>query len=192
MLAKKTMKDLLKTKPRISLKVKLYALLGILIMGAWLGYQVTKGVNEWFAKHELVFNKVISVEVKAPIEVKERQIQVQQVVNVINQVPEPKDLVTDAEKYIYEVFGIENYKLAISIAKAESGMVEGRIHINDNNTIDVGEFQLNSIHFTKEGCSLKEVATTKGNVDCAYKLYQASGWTPWVAFNNGNFISKLK
>jgi hypothetical protein len=187
------MKQLLhKPKFHISLKVKLFALLGILIMGAWLGYQVTKGVNEWFDKHELVFNQVLRVEVKAPIQIKDRQVQINQVVNVINQVPEPKDLNTDIEKYIYQVFGIENYKLAIAIFKAESGLREDAININTNNTIDIGVAQINSIHFKKEGCSLKEVSNYKGNIDCAYKLFQASGFGPWVAFNNSSFISKLK
>ena len=36
------------------------------------------------------------------------------------------------------------------------------------------------------------VSTIKGNVDCAYKIYQSSGWSPWVAFKNGNFKDKLE
>jgi len=63
----------IKKQFKLSLKVKLFALLGILIMGAWLGYQVTKGVNEWYKVHEFQFNKVISVELKWPVEIVERK-----------------------------------------------------------------------------------------------------------------------
>jgi len=129
---------------------------------------------------------------KTPIEVKEREVEVREIVKVIGEIPNPVDLKTDTEKYIYEVFGIEDYKVAIAIARAESGLREDAININTNSTIDLGIFQINSIHFKKEFCTLKDVVTMKGNVDCAYEIYKASGWSPWVAFSSGAFTSKLK
>ena len=165
--------------------------LGTVLLTCGLAYNGLKRVNTWYDGHQLVFNRPVSVIFKKPIEVKERQIEIKQIVEVINEIPNPVDLHTDAEKYIYEKFGIEDYKVAIAVAKAESGMKEGRIGINTNNTIDVGEFQINSIHFNRPGCSLKEVATTRGNIDCAYQIFKEQGWNPWVAFKNGNFIAKL-
>lgn len=173
---------------------KTYALAAILmlIMIAGLTTAILRGITAWFDRNTLEFNKVVEVKFNKPIEVKERQIEVSQVVKVMETIPHPDDLETDVEKYIYEVFGIEDYKIALAIARSESGLREDALNTyNSNGTIDVGIFQINSVHFTKDGCSLKEVATMKGNVDCAYQIYQASGWTPWVVFNNGAFKDKL-
>jgi len=70
-------------------------------------------------------------------------------------------------------------------------MREGAFNANANGTIDVGIFQINSIHFNKEGCSLKEVSDAYKNVDCAYEIYKQSGWTPWTVFNTGSFKEHL-
>jgi len=180
-----------KRKLHISRRFKLTAL-AILTLFILLGtttFTLVRAVNSWFDSHELVFNKVISVELKKPIEIKKREIETREIVKVIGEIPEPKDLETNAEKYIFEKFGIEDYKIAISIAKAESGLREDAININTNSTIDVGIFQINSIHFKKEFCTLKDVATMKGNVDCAYEIYKQQGWSPWVVWNTGSFKS---
>lgn len=186
------MKHIIFTKPHFTWKFYLLAGVGTFLIACGFAYSILRAVNEWYASHELVFNKVVSITIRKPIEIKERQIPTKEIVKVVEQVPEPQDLQTDVEKYIYQVFGIEDYKVALAVAKSESGLREDAININDNGTIDVGTFQINSVHFKQEGCSLKEVATMKGNVDCAYKLYKQSGWNPWVAFNKGSFISKLK
>jgi len=175
----------------ITRKTKVLAGISIFILSVGLLVILGKEINTWYDAHYIQFNKVFNLEVKKPFEIKKREVQTREIVKVIGEVPEPKDLVTDAEKYIFEKFGIEDYKIAISIAKAESGLREDAIHINNNGTIDVGIFQINSIHFTKEFCQLKDVASTKGNIDCAYEIYKASGWSPWVAFNNGNFKNEL-
>jgi hypothetical protein len=167
----------------------IWVFLGILIIG--LTFATLKAISSWFDAHEIRFNKVIQVQTQWPITIVERQVAITQIVQVMNQIPNPVDLKTDTEKYIYERFGLSDFKLAIAIARAESGLREDAININTNNTIDVGIFQINSIHFKKAGCSLKEVATMKGNVDCAYQIYKASGWSPWVAFSTGAFIDKL-
>lgn len=178
-------------KLHINKKTWLLALIGVFIIACGLMYAILKGVNTWFGTHELVFNKPMVVTFSKPIEIKTREVPTKEIVRVMEEIPNPKDLETDTEKYIYEKFGIEDYKIAIAIAKSESGLREGAFNINTNGTIDIGVFQINSVHFTKEFCTLKDVSTMKGNVDCAYELYKASGWNPWVAFQNGNFISKL-
>ena len=96
------------------------------------------------------------------------------------------------EKYICDKWGIADCKIALAVAKAESGMREQAFNINTNNTVDIGIFQINSIHFNKEGCSLKEITDAYKNVDCAYQIYKASGWNAWSAFNNSSFKNNLK
>lgn len=173
---------------------KTYTIAGILMLIIIAGLTVTilRGISAWFDRNTLQFNQMVEVKFNKPIEVKERQIEVAQVVKVMETIPHPEDLETDTEKYIYEVFGIEDYKIALAIARSESGLREDAINAyNTNGTIDVGIFQINSVHFSKEGCSLKEVATMQGNVDCAYSIYKQSGWNPWVVFQTGAFKNKL-
>lgn len=179
-----------RTINRIKRLLILLTLAFIITLG--ITYAILRAVNRWFDRYELVFNKPVSVTIKRPIEIKERQVEVKEIVRVINEIPHPADLKTDTEKYIYEVFGIEDYKVAIAVFRAESGLREDAINVNTNGSVDVGVAQINSVHFKKEGCSLKEVATMKGNIDCAYKIYKASGWSPWVVFQKGTFLSNLK
>jgi len=101
------------------------------------------------------------------------------------------ELETDIEKYICKKFGDLDCKIALAIAKAESGLRENAININTNGTIDVGIYQINSIHFNKEGCTLKEVSDMYKNVDCAYSIWKEQGWTPWVAYLNNSYMEKL-
>lgn len=180
-----------KYKIHFGWRIKFVALLGLFIIAVGFMYATLRRVNAWYAGHELVFNKVVSIEFKKPIEIKKREVEIKQIVQVINEIPNPVDLKTDTEKYIYEIFGIENYKVAIAIARAESGLREDAININTNDTVDIGIFQINSIHYKKAECQLKDIVTYKGNVDCAYKIYKASGWTPWTVFNTGAFTAKL-
>ena len=174
-----------------SWKIKLFAVASVLIIIVGFTWSVLMRLFAWNDSHVVIKQQVLSIKLQAPIRIEERRVETKEIIKVIQEIPNPVDLETDVEKYIYEVFGIENYKLAIAVAKAESGLREDAININTNNTVDVGIFQINSIHFKKEGCSLKEVATIKGNVDCAYQIYQSSGWSPWVAYKTGSFINKL-
>ena len=182
----------MKYKLHFNWKVYLLAGIGAFIIALGLASAILRAVNDWYATHELVFNKIVNLELKKPFEIHEREVEVKEIIKVIGEIPNPVDLETDTEKYIYEVFGIEDYKIAIAIAKSESGLREGAFNINSNGTIDVGIFQINSVHFNKEFCTLKDVSTIKGNIDCAYELYKASGWNPWVVFSNGAFIDKLE
>lgn len=98
----------------------------------------------------------------------------------------------DLAKYICDKFGAVECKTALAVAKAEGlNHAEGDWSLNTNGTIDVGYFRINSTHFNQAGCSLSEVSTAKGNVDCAYSIYLASGWNPWVAFTSGSYMSRL-
>jgi len=187
----KHIKQIKLVKKQSHWKIKALALLLVFLLAMGLCNAGLRAINNWFEHYRFQFNRPIEVTLKPPIEIKEREVEVREIVKVIGEIPNPVDLKTDVEKYIYTVFGIENYKIAIAIARAESGLREDAININTNNTIDLGIFQINQVHYKKEGCALKDIVTYKGNVDCAYKIYKSSGWSPWVAFKSGAFIGTL-
>jgi hypothetical protein len=186
---------------RINKKTYFVAGVGVFVIACGLGYSILKGVNEWFDTHELVFNKIVQVEFNRPVEIKDRKVATGEIIRIIETVPAPEDLETDIEHYIYEVFGIEHYRMAIATFKCESGLREEAFHINSNNTIDVGIAQINSVNFKLEGCSLKEVVDANKNVDCAYKMWdrgdgeegnERGNFSAWVGYTNGCALTKYE
>lgn len=107
----------------------------------------------------------------------------------VNSYPEGVD--TDIEKYICDKWGIADCKMALAIAKAESGIRCDAIGINKNGTADIGVFQLNTVHMNKGGdWTLANMADCYKNVDLAYELYEQQGYKPWVVYNNGWVLAK--
>jgi hypothetical protein len=181
----------LNKKFKLSKKHKLIILATALIMLVGFTYSIVRAVNNWFATHTLQFNKVITIQLQKPIEIKERIVPAERVIEIVKELPEYENL-TDIEKYICDKWGVYDCKVALAIAKAESGMREDAYNAyNSNNTIDIGIFQINSVHYSKDGCGLKDVVDAKKNIDCAYKIWEASGWEAWSAYNSGSFKSKL-
>jgi Lysozyme like domain len=176
-------------KISINRKTKVLGVLSALILTVTALMALGRAVNAWFDTHTLQFNKMIQVQLQKPIEVKDRETQTKEIIQVVNELPE-YDQLNDIEKYICDKWGSYKCATAIAIAKSESGLREQAIGINDN-SIDVGIFQINSVHFSKEGCSLKELVDAKKNVDCAYKIYEASGWNAWSVYKSGVFKEKL-
>ena len=158
----------------------------VLILTTTLGYVGVQQINRFFSDNELKFNQVLKVDIKSPMEIKKREPQIKQVV-----LDYPDEINTDLEKYICVKFGVYECKTALAIAQAESGLREDAIGINNNRTVDLGVFQINSVHFKKEGCSPKELLDQFKNVDCAFNIFKASGFSPWVTFKNGNYLIKL-
>ena len=145
-------------------------------------------VNSWFNTHYFVFSQPVKVAFFAPVEIKVRKPQVIEKKVILDY---PEEIDTPIEKYICDKWGTYDCKTALAIFKAESGLREDAVGINTNNTIDVGIAQINSVHFKKVGCSLKELVDAYKNVDCAYSIWKVQGFNPWVAYNNGNYIAKL-
>jgi len=82
--------------------------------------------------------------------------------------------------------------MALAVSQAENGTRQcDRLNVNNNKTVDVGIFQLNSIHF-KKGYTLTDFIDCKKNVEIAYEIYKKQGWTPWVAYKNGSYKKFLK
>jgi hypothetical protein len=185
------MKQIKFNKSNFGWKTKVIALVGALIIACGFMYAILKGVSRWFDTHALKFNSPIVISFNKPVEVEERKVARTEIVRIVEEIPEYKDL-TDIEKYICDKWGVYDCKLAISIARAESGMNELAFNAyNTNNTLDIGIFQVNSVHFNKEGCSLKDLVDAKKNIDCAYEIYKDSGWNAWSVYKSGAFKDKL-
>ena len=172
----------------------------ILTIGILSGlYASVVAVNGWFETHRLVFAPPVVVTLNKPVRVEERKPEVI-IEKYTLDYPEPID--TPLKKYICEKWGPFDCKTALAVFTAESGLREEAVHINNNDTIDIGVAQINTVHFKKEGCSLKEIVDAKKNVDCAYRIWDESdpdhklgdgkgSFTPWVGFWNGNFKTHL-
>lgn len=175
---------------KISKKIKICLAGFVMLVLIGLIYQALKRIDNFFQDNHLQFNKVLNIEIKKPIEIKKNEI-ISPIVKYIELIEYPDEIDTPLEEYICKKFGQFECKTALAIAKAESGLKEDALNINTNDTIDIGVFQINSIHFGKKECQLKDIVHAEKNVDCAYSIFKKQGWTPWVAYQNGAFKSKL-
>ena len=179
-------------KSRIPLKVRVGFRATIIIILLTLIVKGIIGVNTWFDTNYFQFNRVLTLIWKPPVEIKERKFEVTEIINIVNQIPNLENL-EPIEQYICEKWGVYDCKVALAVTRAESGMREEAFNTyNFNGSLDVGIFQLNSVHFDKPGCSLKEVVDQYKNVDCAYQIYEDQGWSPWVVFNSGSFKDHIE
>ena len=172
-------------------KTKILAGMGAVIVFLGLLNGLWHVVSAWYDTHTIKFNQVVIVSFNKPFEVIERKPEIKEVVRVIESVDINK--LTDIEKYICEKWGVYECQVAVAVARTESGLKEQAFNtFNKNGTLDVGVFQVNSVHFNQPGCSLKELVYAKKNVDCAYEIYKKSGWGAWSAYNSGAFKGALK
>jgi hypothetical protein len=145
-------------------------------------------INSFFEKYRLVFQPPIKIKIQPPILVKKRETKIIYIQEFTNSLPKPE---TPIEKYICEKFK-SDCQLALAVAKAESGMKEEEIGVNRDGSIDMGIFQINSVHWSKNGCNPKSLLDAYKNVDCAYQIWKSSGWNPWVTFQSGKWLSVVE
>lgn len=171
------------------IKIGILAII-VIALGLILASILFVKLATWFNKNEVITKTPIIVKFQRMIEIKERE-SVSPVVikNIVYASDEKID--TPLKQLICDTFGAYECKTALAVAQAESGMREDAWNHNSNNTLDIGLFQINSIHWKKEGCSLKELVTVEGNVACAYKLFQESGWGIWAVVQNGSVAQQL-
>ncbi len=81
----------------------------------------------------------------------------------------------------------KDYKTALAVATAENGTHAcDRIHQNSNGTVDIGIFQINSVHAHKGN-----LYDCRDNVRVAYQIFKASGFSAWVAYKNKSYLKFL-
>lgn len=103
------------------------------------------------------------------------------------EVVDPKRL--NSEQYIRYVFG-KDATMALAISHAENGRHKCDLLVAEpNNTVSVGLFQMNTVHFGKY--SVGQLITCHGNIDAAYKLFSEQGWGPWSTYKNGKYLKSL-
>jgi len=93
---------------------------------------------------------------------------------------------SNIETEIADVFGAES-RIALAVAKAESGLNPRAINRNTNGSKDVGIFQINDRH----GWSDEELLDWKNNIRIAKELRDRRGWSEWVVYSNGSYINYL-
>lgn len=94
------------------------------------------------------------------------------------------------ETMIKKTFG-KDANMALAISHAENGTRQcDRFHVNNDKSIDVGIFQINSVHMVK-GYTLKDLSDCKKNIEIAHNLYLQQGWTPWTVYQNKSYLKFL-
>jgi hypothetical protein len=193
------MKQIKLNKLKFGLKSKLLAgfLVLLLIVGLINALQIA--ITNWYETHTIIRHKPVVVQLAWPLEIVKREAQTQEVIRIIETIPAPNDLETDIEKKIYELWGIENYRIAIAVARAESNLNCNAFHINDNGSADFSIFQVNSLWI--KNYSLAEVADCERNIEIAHEIWDRGdgtlgndkgSWSPWVAAKNGAFLKFLE
>ena len=69
------------------------------------------------------------------------------------------------------------------IAKWESGLNPKALNYNNNNTVDVGLFQINSSWFKKCNTNIATLYDEKQNSQCALTVYKNQGFPAWTTYN---------
>ncbi len=158
---------------------------------ATLGLITLMKINTWFKEHEFMFQAPLQITLQKPIQIIKKALLIPTIINVINDIPTMENL-TPIEEYICneDHWGIADCRIALAVAKAESGMKPDAIGFNKG-SVDIGIFQINSVHYKKDICKLEKIVTPEGNVDCAYNIWKDSGWYPWSVFKNGAFKENL-
>lgn len=189
------MTNLLTNKPVIKKKkskfpVILATIMTVGILGTAGVIGGTIAVSNWFDNNKIEFYSPIKVDIKAPIQIKTRE-KTKVIVKKI--MPEIKNVEIDTpiKKYICNKFGLMDCKTALAVAQAESGFNPEAMNLNGGKSLDYGIFQINSVHWKKDGCALKDLVDPYKNVDCAYQIWSRQGWEPWVAFTSGSYLANL-
>ncbi|HUN54301.1 MAG TPA: transglycosylase SLT domain-containing protein [Smithella sp.] len=93
---------------------------------------------------------------------------------------------SNIETEIADVFGTES-RIALAVAKAESGLNPKAINRNRDGSKDVGIFQINDRH----GWSDEERLDWKTNIRLAKELRDSRGWGEWAVYNDGTYRNYL-
>lgn len=86
-----------------------------------------------------------------------------------------------------------DYHIAIRVAKSENfwnltkSFDCSRTHKNGDGSLDIGIFQINSIHVDR--FDLEKLKDCYYNIDAAFILEQEQGWHIWSAFSNGSYLN---
>jgi hypothetical protein len=94
----------------------------------------------------------------------------------------------DVIRRIIVVFG-NDYRTALAVGFAESGLRCDAIHWNNNKSVDVSVFQINNIHQWRfDGLQMDNC---EKNIEVAHEIFEEQGWKPWVVYWKGMYLRYL-
>ncbi len=173
----------IESKTKTKTRAKNYLVLVGLVVLVGLGFYGIYKINQFFENNKLVFQNPVRIGFYAPVYITKREKPESK--TIIQEIKANSPL-NEIQQYICDKFG-PDCKMALAVSRAENGTMQcDRFGINTNGTIDLGVFQINSVHM-KKGWKLVDLVDCQKNVDFAYEIFKAQGWSPWVAYNNGNY-----
>lgn len=161
----------------------------------------TKKIADWGAKHQIVKQRIIDLQVRMPFRIEE--IEAPQPIKEIVVVGTPYDELSSTEQKIIKVW--EDYKtsmIAIAIFKCESGHTPDAV----SKTGDLGVAQVNWPIWKdkvkeKFGYTAVDMFDIDKNLEVGYWIWdrgdgiEGNGigtWEAWSCFNNGGYIGNLQ
>lgn len=161
----------------------------------------TKKIADWGAKHQIVKQRIIDLQVRLPYRVEE--IEAPEPIKEIVVVGTPYEDLSTTEQKIIKVWG--DYKtsmVAIAIFKCESGHLADAV----SKTGDLGVAQINwptwkKPVFDKFGYTAIDMFNIDKNLQVAYWIWDRGDgvegnkegtWDAWSAYNNGSWLSCLQ
>lgn len=173
-------------KKRFSNKVKAHIVLGIVLL-SFTFYSFYK-INQFFETHKFVFQSPITIHTQTPLYIAARIIQVVKAEYIVDEHISP---LTSDQQYACDKFG-KDCNTAIAIMRAESNSNHNAYNINKDESVDLGCFQINTIHLKNIDTTNINLLNCKDNIDVAYKIYsQQHNFSAWSAFNNGSYKKYL-
>jgi hypothetical protein len=140
-------------------------------------------VNKFFALNQLMIRSPVILRIQSPIFFIPRRPQIM-IRSIGNSGNSP---LTPDQRYLCDKFG-KDCAIALAIFRAESHYNPKALHINKNNTVDIGCMQINSVHLAKINTSNVNLLNCRDNIDVAYTIYkQWKGFGAWRAYTNGSY-----
>ena len=137
----------------------------------------------FFSHYELKFQSPITIKLATPMYWIRRAMAMN--ITVVQEGQQHNTPLNATQQYICDKFG-PDCRVALSIARAESNDNCNEINVNTNGTVDFGIFMENSIHLNRQ-FTFADLASCQTQIDAAYKLFKAQGWTPWTSYVSGSY-----
>jgi hypothetical protein len=164
--------------------LKAVAFILVILTGLFL---TLRQVALWNNMYKIVFTPA-----SYHFDLPEFNIEEQEFVQPIIEMVLPFEVETDIEQYICDTFGAFNCQVALAVMQAESGGNPEAWNANDNGTLDVGLWQINSINWDTCEMTMSDLLDPYNSTDCAKILYDRAGsFNPWVAFLNSSFLNHI-
>jgi hypothetical protein len=176
-------------KYELSAKTKVFLCVAATLLTMALLAVTAYKISKFFEFNQLMFRAPVVVRVQSPVYVVKRQPQI-----VIEQATTDEENVSPLsrdQQYLCNKFG-KDCATALAIFRAESHYNPKALHINKNNTVDIGCMQINSVHLAKIDTSNVNLLNCRNNIDVAYTIYkQWKGFGAWSAYTNGAYKQYL-